>query len=89
MNKVPARRARCLRDTRGVCVNNHSVSPRNRHFAVKMSWLRKQVFNKGVKFVFVLSKQNLADTLTKILPEDQFRLLRDKLMRGVQLRGEC
>ena len=70
-------------------INNYSVSSRNRHFAVKMSWLREQVINKTIKFVFVPSKRNLADTFTKVLPEQQFRALRDKLMKGVLSRGEC
>ena len=70
-------------------INNHSVSARNRHFAVKMSWLREQVNSKAITFVFVQSKNNLADIFTKVLPEEQFRALRDKLMKGVQSRGEC
>ena len=70
-------------------INDHSVSARNRHFAVKMSWLREQVANKTIVFVYVASKKNLADTFTKILPDNQFLLIRNKLMKGVQTRGEC
>ena len=64
-------------------INNSAVSPRNRHFAVKMAWLRDQVSNNKIKFVFVQSKKNFADLFTKVLPEDQFRTLREKLMNGV------
>ena len=70
-------------------INNYSVSSRNRHFAVKMAWLREQVINKNITFVFIPSNNNLADTFTKVIPEEQFRALRDKLMKGVSSRGEC
>ena len=70
-------------------INDYAVSSHNRHFAVKMSWLREMVANKAITFVFVPSKKNLADTFTKILPEQQFRILWDKLMKGLQSRGEC
>ena len=70
-------------------INNSSVSARNRHFAVKMSWLREQVCSKTITFVFVPSKKNLADTFTKVLPDDQFFLFRNKLMKEIQSRGEC
>ena len=70
-------------------INNSSVSSRNRHFAVKMCWLREQVSNKRIIFKFVASKNNLADTLTKVLPQEQFCALRNKMMKGIQSRGEC
>ena len=75
-----------------VCVsmiNNYAVSSRSCHFAVKMSWIREMVHNKTITFVFVPSEKYLADTLTEILPEQQFRILRDKLMKGLRSRGEC
>ena len=68
-------------------IGNNSVSGRNRHFAVKMAWLREQVSNKVLTFIFVPSKLNCADIFTKVLPDAQFRALRDRLMLGVQTRG--
>ena len=70
-------------------IANHSVSARNRHFAVKMSWLREQVQDGAVVFAFVPSKRNIADIFTKVLPDAQFCYLRDLLMNGVSTRGEC
>ena len=70
-------------------IKNSSVSARNRHFCVKMAWLREQVANGHVTFRFVASKSNLADIFTKLLPEEAFCRLRDALMNGTQTRGEC
>ena len=61
-------------------VNNHLVSARNRHFCIRMSWLREQATAGIVTFVYVRSQDNLADIFTKILPEPQFRRLRDMLL---------
>ena len=70
-------------------ISNSSVSSRNRHFAVKMFWLREQVQNRVITFAFVPSKRNIADIFTKVLPDQQFCALRDLLMDGVLTRGEC
>ena len=72
-----------------VMINNHMVSARNRHFAVKMAWLREHVSILHFKFVYVPSKKNLADTFTKILLDEQFYIIRDSLTKGMQTRGEC
>ena len=68
-------------------IRNNSVSDRNRHFAVKMAWLRDKVSSKVLSFVFVPSKNNCADIFTKVLPDAQFRLLSARLMLGVQTWG--
>ena len=60
-------------------ITNGSVTARNRHFCVKMAWLRQQVELKTLVFEFVPSKRNLADIFTKILALDQFVYLRDLL----------
>ena len=60
-------------------ISNSSVTARNRHFCVKMAWLREQVESKALVFKFVPSKRNLADIFTKILALAQFALLRDLL----------
>ena len=71
-------------------VNNHVVTGRNRHFCVKMAWLREQVAAKVVRFVFVASRNNVADIFTKILPPDAHaRLVKTLLdMKVVSTRGE-
>ena len=71
-------------------VNNHSVTGRNRHFCVKMAWLRQQVSDEIIKLVFVASKNNVADILTKILPTEVHTKLTKLLLRlkVVSSRGE-
>ena len=59
---------------------NHVVSARNRHFCIRMAWLREQAAAGHVVFKYVPSKENIADIFTKILPEAPFRYLRDKMM---------
>ena len=71
-------------------VNNHIVSGRNRHFCVKMAWLRDQVASKVVNFVFVSGKNNVADIFTKVLAAAPHAKLTDALLdyMGVPRRGE-
>ena len=71
-------------------VNNHVVTGRNRHFCVKMAWLRQQVANKVVRLVFVASKNNVADLFTKVLPPDAHVRLTATLLdlKVVSTRGE-
>ena len=71
-------------------VNNHVVTGRNRHFCVKMAWLRQQVADKVVRLVFVASKNNVADLFTKVLPPDTHVHLTAALldMKVVSTRGE-
>ena len=72
-------------------VNNHVVTGRNRHFCVKMAWLRQQVTDKLVRFEFVASRNNVADMMTKILPPEAHSRLADQLMmpKVVSPRGGC
>lgn len=67
-------------------ISNHSVSSRNRHFAVKMFWLREQVQNRVV--TLRLCHPNEISQI--FFPRDtQFCSLRYLLMNGVLTRGEC
>ena len=71
-----------IREDNQACVamvRNHSVSGRNRHFCLKMAWLREQVAKGVIQFMFVASKNNVADIFTKILVEVVFLTLRDLL----------
>ena len=61
-------------------IKNHSVSGRNRHFCIKMEWLREQVANGVVEFKFVPSKFNVTDIFTKILPALPYQAVRDLLL---------
>jgi hypothetical protein len=61
-------------------IRNHSVSGRNRHFCIKMVWLREQVANNVVSFRYVPSKHNVADIFTKVMPAVAFQTLRDMLL---------
>jgi hypothetical protein len=55
--------------------NNPVITARNRHFAMRMWWLRDQVANNAVKFVQVPTIAQLADIFTKLLPAPVFLLL--------------
>ena len=71
-------------------VRNHIVTGRNRHFAVKMTWLREQVACNFIKLVFVASKKNIADLFTKVLALQAFQVLAHMLLcRGMLPRGGC
>lgn len=72
-------------------VNNHVVTGRNRHFCVKMAWLRAQKRNGIVFFVFVASKNNVADIFTKILAVAIHQRLSVALLRDMDTkpRGGC
>ena len=65
--------------------NNPVVSARNRHFAMRMWWLRDQVAAKTIAFRHVPTKHQLADILTKVLPAALFRALCDVLFKGRSL----
>ena len=82
-----------LREDNQACVamvSNHVVTGRNRHFCVKMAWLREQVASKVVSLVFVSGRNNVADIFTKVLAvASHARLTLALLCPGdVLLRGE-
>ena len=68
-------------------IKNHSVSGRNRHFCIKMTWFREQVTSGIVKFRFVPSKFNVADIFTKILAAAPFKEVRDLLFAARSHHG--
>ena len=77
-------------------INNHMVTGRNRHFCIKMAWLRQQVAARALRFQFVASKFNVADIFTKVLPDSAFCRLRKLLLsppatisKNAVPRGEC
>ena len=55
-----------------------------------MAWLREQVAGKVVRFVFVASRNNLADIFTKILAPDAHIRLAKALLdpKVISTRGE-
>ena len=59
---------------------NPVISPRNRHFAMRMHWLRDLVTDKAVSFPHVPTDQQLADIFPKALPIARFRTLRDAIV---------
>ena len=70
-------------------VNNHVVTGRNRHFCVKMAWLRGQKRNGVVVFTFVASKNNVADIFTKILAGPALQRLSVTLLRDMDTKPRC
>ena len=59
---------------------NPVVSGRNRHFAMRMWWLRQQVEDGAVVFKYVPTESQLADMFTKVLPAPEFVKHRDALL---------
>ena len=47
--------------------NNVSVSGRVKHFRLKLMWVKEQITDGLVKLIYVRSKDNTADVLTKLL----------------------
>ena len=76
--------------------SNPVVSARNRHFSIKMHWIRDQVARNNITLQYVSTKDQLADILTKSLPRLDFTSNRDKIMGDTNLNettssiaGEC
>ena len=61
--------------------NSTRVTPRTRHCAVKWFWFREKVQDpsKWVTVEKIDTKEQLADCMTKGLPEETFVYLRRKL----------
>ena len=66
-------------------ITNPVVSARNRHFAMRMWWLREQVENNVLTLKYVPTESQLADIFTKLLPSPRFVALRDMIMNGCAL----
>ena len=60
---------------------NPIVSARNRHFSIKMSWIREQVANGIVTLQYVPTEDQIADILTKALSKTMFVKNRDLLVK--------
>ena len=56
---------------------SHSKS---KHMDIKFHWQREQVEKNEVRYEYVPSSKNIADILTKPLPNDQFVKLRNHVM---------
>ena len=73
--------------------SNPVVSARNRHFSIKMHWIREQVANDIVTLQYVSTKDQLADILTKSQPKPLFLTNRNKLVGNTNIvssiAGEC
>ena len=61
---------------------NPEVSARNRHFAMRMWWLRDLVTKQQIVFTYIPTLDQLADIFTKVLPGPRFLHLRDIIMSG-------
>ena len=64
---------------------NPVVSARNRHFSMRMWWLRQQVEEGLLQFSHVATENQLADIFTKVLSIPTFVALRDRIMMGMLL----
>ena len=61
-------------------IKNPVVSVRNRHFTMRMWWLREQVENNLLLVTYISSNEQLANILTKVLPAPLFLTLRGKIL---------
>ena len=66
-------------------ITNPSISGRNRHFAMRMHWLREQSAKGTVSFKYVPSSEQRADIFTKTLPSAAFLVQRDHLVQDTHL----
>ena len=62
-------------------VTNPVVSGRNRHFSMRMWWLRQQVDEGRVLFHHVPTEHQLADMFTNVIPLPTFTVIRDRIMQ--------
>ncbi len=56
------------------------MSPRTKHIAVKYHFFRHHIASGEIEVVYVDTNNQVADLLTKGLPPEKFRYLREKLM---------
>ena len=64
---------------------NPVITARNRHFAMRMWWLRDQVTSGVIIFTQVPTKSQLADIFTKLLPAPVFKLICELLFAPISL----
>jgi hypothetical protein len=55
-------------------------STKTRHLRTRMAWVKDMIREGRIELAFVGTKDNVADALTKPLPRDSFRLLRDQML---------
>ena len=72
---------------------NHKSRPRTKHLSVRLHHFRSYVKAKLINIEHISTKDQITDILTKPLPRQQFRVLRDQLMGWpsypLQLVREC
>ena len=76
---IPVPKVLLLEDNQA-CIRmatNPVVSSRNRHFAMRMWWLRQQVQDGTVSLQHIPTDEQRADIFTKVLPAPRFLALRD------------
>lgn len=51
---------------------HHMITPRSKHFEIKIHYLREQISNGFVKVEYIKTQSNTADLMTKALPKEKF-----------------
>ena len=55
-------------------------STKTRHLRNRMAWVKDMIKEGRVELIFVGTKDNVADALTKPLPRESFKILRDQML---------
>ena len=61
---------------------NHNTRPRTKHLSIRLHHFRFRIIRKVISIEYINTKQQIADILTKPLPQKQFLVLCTKLMSG-------
>lgn len=64
-------------------INNPVFHRRSKHIDIRYQFIRENVVKKIIDVKYVESSNQLADFLTKALPENKFNSIRDRMMRNV------
>jgi hypothetical protein len=69
-----------------LCTSESGSSP-HKHIDIRLKHIREMIVNKEVQLVYIPSRDNLADVLTKPLPLDSFQLFTARCLRSAPLES--
>jgi len=54
---------------------NSQISARNKQIEIKTNHMREMIQNGSIELIYVLTKQQAADILTKIMPAEKLQMI--------------